>query len=264
MTTTSYLRTLGVLVLLASAGLPAQTLPVSTVDRATALTEARTGDWTRADAVLQAAADATPPDVEACVLLTQRRLEQRRHKEAVGLAERAAQTAPDSAAVQALLGRALGARIGELAFLQQGEMAVRMLKAFQRAVELDPNHVPALVGLGSYYLSAPEIAGGSLERAEEYAVRAEKLDVGAGAVLAGRIRERQQRWREAAECYGRAAAAQPRNPWLYSQVGAVLAKAGDATGARAAFAQALQLAPDYAAAKEGLQALDAAAAGGMP
>ncbi|MFT3828834.1 MAG: hypothetical protein QM691_03910 [Opitutaceae bacterium] len=160
------------------------------LDRATALASARAGDWARAETVLETAAAATPTDVEVCATLALRRLEQKRNKEAVGFAERAVQAAPDNADLQALLGRTLGARIGELAFPQQGEVAVRMLRALQRAVEIDPNHVPALVGLASYFLNAPEIAGGSLEKAEEFARRVEPLAPREAAALRARISER--------------------------------------------------------------------------
>jgi Flp pilus assembly protein TadD len=259
MKTMTNIRTLAVLSLISFAGLQAQTpatAETSTVpDRATVLAEARAGNWERADAALATVAAATPADVEVCALLALHRLEQRRNKEAVALAERAAEAAPNSADLQSLLGRAYGARIGELAFIQQGMMAPKMLRAFKRSVELDPNHVPGLIGLASYYLNSPAIAGGSYEKAEEYAGEVEKRDAFNGALLRARIRERQEQWPEAATCYRAALALQPQNAWLLTQLGDALAKAGQKAEAKTAFESALQLQPDFAPAREGLQAL---------
>jgi len=257
MKTDSLIRTFGVLVLMTVAGLQAQT--PDTLDRATALVEARAGKWERAEPALETLAATVPTDVEACAQLALRRLEQKRNKEAVTLAERAVEAAPDSAGLQSLLGRALGARIGELAFMQQGFVAPRMLRAFKRSVELDPNHVPGLIGLANYYLYSPAIAGGSYEKAEEYALQVEKLDAYNGAVLRAQIRERQEMWAEAALCYRAALVVQPKNPWLHAQLGAALAKAGRKAEAKSAFEAALGISPDFAPAKEGLKALETVA-----
>ena len=258
MKTQILIRALGALVLCSTAGLSAQ--EAATLDRATALAEARAGNWEHAEAVLETAAAATPTDVEVCAQLVLRRLDQKRNKEAVLLAERAAEAAPDNAGLQSLLGRALGARIGELAFLQQGFVAPRMLRAFKRSVELDPNHVPGLVGLANYYLYSPAIAGGSYERAEEFALRVEKLDVFNGGLVRAQIRERQEKWADAALCYRAALVAQPQNPWLHTQLGGALAKAGQTLEAKAAFAAALGINPDHEPAREGLRALERAGA----
>ncbi|HLP03055.1 MAG TPA: tetratricopeptide repeat protein [Opitutaceae bacterium] len=188
MKTQIIIRTFGVLVLSTATWLSAE--EAAPLDRSGALAAAHAGDWERAEAVLEPLAAATPPDVEACVALALRRLEQKRHKEAVVFAERAVQVAPDSADLQALLGRTLGARIGELIFVQQGFVASRMLHAFHRAVELDPRHVPALVGLANYYLNAPAIVGGSVDKAEEYVRQIEPLAPDEAAALRARIRER--------------------------------------------------------------------------
>src|SRR5262249_43813801 len=39
-------------------------------------------------------------------------------------------------------------------------------KAFEKAIELDPNHVAARIGLATFFLQAPSIAGGSKEKAK--------------------------------------------------------------------------------------------------
>jgi predicted Zn-dependent protease len=255
MKTQIIIRALGALVLCTAAQLRAQEM--APLDRAAALAEARAGKWERAEPALEALAATVPTDPEVCAQLGLRRLDQKRHKEAVALAERAAEAAPNNAGLQSLYGRALGARIGELAFIQQGFVAPKMLRAFKRSVELDPNHVPGLIGLANYYLYSPAIAGGSYEKAEEYALQVEKLDAYNGGVIRAQIRERQDKWADAAVCYRSALAAQPKNAWLHTQLGNAHAKAGDKPAAKYAFESALQLQPDLAQAKEGLAALAA-------
>lgn len=258
MRTQILIRALGALVLCTAGQLRAQ--ETAALDRATALAEARAGRWEQAGPALESLAVAMPTDVEVCAQLALRRLDEKRNKEAVALAERAAEAAPDNAGLQSLLGRALGARIGELAFIQQGFVAPKMLRAFKRSVEIDPNHLPGLFGLANYYRFSPAIAGGSFEKADEFAARVEKLTPCDGAILRAQIREQQENWAEAAGFYRAALVVQPKNPWLHAQLGGVLTKAGQRVEAKAEYEVALQIQPEFAQAKEGLLALEAKAA----
>ncbi len=78
-----------------------------------------------------------------------------------------------------------------------------------------------------------------------------------GATIRPQVRERQEKWADAAVCYRSAIAAQPKNAWVYAQLGNAPAKAGDKPAAKSAFESALQLQSDLAQAKEGLAALEA-------
>ncbi len=257
MKTQIHIRALGALLLTSAALLHGQE-PAS-LDRATALAEARAGKWERSEPALEALAATAPADAEVCAQLALRRLEEKRNKEAVALAERAAEAAPANAALHSLLGRAYGARIGELAFIQQGFVAPKMLRAFKRSVELDPDHVPGLIGLANYYRFSPAIAGGSTEKADEYAAQVEKLLPCDGAIIRAQIREQRENWKEAVGFYRTALAVRPQDPWLHSQLGAALVKDGQTAEARVAYDAALRIQPDFAQAKEGVRALDAKA-----
>ncbi|MCC5864485.1 MAG: tetratricopeptide repeat protein [Wenzhouxiangella sp.] len=50
-------------------------------------------------------------------------------------------------------------------------LARRVRQGFERAVELDPDHVGARMGLIQYYLNAPRVAGGGEARANEHIER---------------------------------------------------------------------------------------------
>jgi Flp pilus assembly protein TadD len=110
--------------------------------------------------------------------------------------------------------------------------------------------------LANYYLYSPAIAGGSFEKAEEYAQQVEKRDPFNGALVGTKIRERQERWADAATCYRRALALRPQDASLHAGLGNALARAGETEAARAAFDEALKLKPDLAAARTGLRALE--------
>jgi Flp pilus assembly protein TadD len=227
----------------------------ATPDRAAALADAKAGRWEQAEPALAVLAAADPADADACAQLAQRRLQQHRSKEAVELLERAVAAAPTRPDLHSQLGQALAQRIGEVSFIQQAMIAGRMRSAFEKSVALDPNHVPGLIGLSRYFMNSPAIAGGSLEKADEFATKVEKLDPFDGVLSHGLIRERAEKWAEAADFYRQALAMQGQHAWLHTMLGSALARAGQKDEARTAFEAALKLQPDNPQARDGLAAL---------
>ncbi len=102
---------------------------------------------------------------------------------------RAAVTADrENARAHLQLGQAIGDVL--LANPMQGMYyAAEMLKALQSAVDLDPEMSEAYHCLAGYYLNAPPMAGGSVDRAKEIARRLEKIDTDAGARLLAQIEQ---------------------------------------------------------------------------
>jgi tetratricopeptide (TPR) repeat protein len=91
-------------------------------------------------------------------------------KTAVSLYEQAVAADPENAELLTDYAGSPTVRIGEVNFMAQGMVAgFKMLKAYQRSVEIDPTHVSGWIGLSRYYLNAPPIAGGSADKAEKYA-----------------------------------------------------------------------------------------------
>lgn len=68
--------------------------------------------------------------------------------------------------------------------------AFEMLDSLKKAIELDPRLTAAYHGLVGYYLNAPPIAGGSIEKAEETARLLAELDPQAGNELLEQIAAR--------------------------------------------------------------------------
>jgi tetratricopeptide (TPR) repeat protein len=145
-------------------------------------------------------------------------------KDAIKRYEAAIAAGPDSAELQSSYAHALTQRIGEVNFMAQGMIAGKMLKAYQRSVELDPDHIRGWIGLCRYYLNAPAIAGGSAGKAESYA-----REVHARVPYLGEV-----------------------------ELGLVEEKRGNHEVAAAHYQTALELKPDYTPAINGLKRVNAA------
>ena len=237
-------------VLLAVASMNAEQAPADPLAAATAALAK--GDLAAAETLVGPLAQGDAARADACALLGDVRLRQKRVKEAIDLLEQAGKLDPQKPDYQSRLGMACSIRMGEVNFMQQGMLAGRMLNAFKRSVELDPNHVPGYIGLARYYENAPAIAGGSLEKAAQYAEEARKRDLFSGTVELGFIAERQEQLPAALQRFEEALQLKPGQAWLHEQTGRVLAKLGRPAEARARFEKALELEPKRESAHQAL------------
>jgi tetratricopeptide (TPR) repeat protein len=117
-------------------------------------------------------------------------LEAKDSKGAIKLYEEAIKADPANAQLQTDYARALSVRINEVNFMAKGMIAGKMLKAYNTSVELNPDHIEGWIGLSRYYLNAPPIAGGSLEKATTYAHEVKKRLAWLGEVELGLITEK--------------------------------------------------------------------------
>jgi len=101
-------------------------------------------------------------------------------------------TRPDSGLAHLELAQALGAEIG-LDPMRAGAMyAGEMLSSLKTALELDPQLVEAYHWLAGYYLNAPPIAGGSLDKAEATARKLAAFDKNGAATLLAQVEARRE------------------------------------------------------------------------
>ncbi|MBI3885271.1 MAG: hypothetical protein HY302_06025 [Opitutae bacterium] len=184
--------------------------------------------------------------------------QQKRLKEAVDFAEQATKADPTKPDYFSQLGVALSLRMSELNFMQQAMTAGKMKKAFEKSVALDPNHVAGLIGLARYYTNAPEIAGGSLAKAKEFAERVQKLQPFLGESELGRIAERGEDYAGALAHYEAADKIKSGQAGTVLACGRMLAKLGQKDETRAKFEAALKINPDLEPAKTALAELLAA------
>ena len=236
-----------------------QAQPTSPLDEARAALKAN--DLAKAETLLVPLTGATATDAPAFHALGQLRERQRNLKEAVAAYEQASKLDASKPEYFSSLGIALSQRMGELNFIQQAMTASRMKKAFEKSVALEPKHVAGLIGLSRYYTNAPEIAGGSLEKAKEFAGQVRALVPFLGEMEYGNIAEKGEDYAAALGHYEAALKLNPDNAGLLVSCGRQLARLDRKDEARARFDAALKLNPDLESAKKALAGLDAPAAG---
>jgi tetratricopeptide (TPR) repeat protein len=83
----------------------------------------------------------------------------------------AASSDPASSDDQMWLGRAYGFKASHAHPLSALSLAIKVRVAFERAVQLDPENIHALNDLGEFYVAAPALIGGGLDKAQALAAR---------------------------------------------------------------------------------------------
>ena len=94
-----------------------------------------------------------------------------RYREAVANLERAVREDGLNSGYYDWLGKAYGRTAETSNFLSALGYAKKTVRAFERAVELDPSNLEALSDVLEYYLEAPGMVGGGLDKAERVAMR---------------------------------------------------------------------------------------------
>ncbi len=179
----------------------------------------------RATPAIEALAAARPEDPEVLVLLVRLRLRQGRAEDAVDVAEEAVDLAPANAQARYWLGNAYGNRIGQVGLLSKATMAPRLRDAFEAAVRLDPQLHDARNSLVEFYLQAPAIAGGSLDKARAQAAELEHRDPPRGHYARGRIAQQAGDAATAAEAFLAAYRARPSDAGFRLSAGVALQEA---------------------------------------
>lgn len=133
-----------------------------------ALLEGRADEAVR---MLRTAMSANGNDARAHLLLCRVYLSEESTDQAVAECEAAATLAPRSSDAELWLGRAIGAKASAVNALYAFQLARRVRAAFERAVELDPSNGPAMSDLGQFYVEAPSVVGGGLDKARALAAR---------------------------------------------------------------------------------------------
>jgi tetratricopeptide (TPR) repeat protein len=83
----------------------------------------------------------------------------------------AASSDPASSDDQMWLGRAYGFKASHAHPLSALSLAIKVRVAFEHAVQLDPENIHALNDLGEFYVAAPALIGGGLDKAQALAAR---------------------------------------------------------------------------------------------
>jgi Tfp pilus assembly protein PilF len=172
------------------------------------------GEFDTAASLLEQARDDAPGDAELTYWLGRVELRRGHAERAQALFEQALQAAPRQADFHYWYGQSLAAGIEALGRIQQMRTAPKMRRAWQQAVELDPQHVDARFSLMMYYLQAPAIAGGGREKALAEVEEIRKRDPGRGYRALAAVHRHDGEFDQARAEYEAALAAEPDNAEL--------------------------------------------------
>jgi len=160
-------------------------------------------------ATLEAAAHRDPSDARAAYFLGRALMAQDELEAAIPWLEKAVALDSGSSEKQQYLGRCLGFLAVRASFLKQASLAPKIRRAFERAVELDPDNVEARLDLLEYYVQAPGIMGGSREKAQMQIAEIARRDPMRGYRAVGRIADHEKQFDVALGEYAKAARQYP-------------------------------------------------------
>ena len=123
---------------------------------------------------------------------------------AVSWMEKAVAANPTHSGYQQWLGRALGQKALRAGVLKQAFLAKKVRDRYLEAVRLDPDNLDARYDLEEFYLVAPGVMGGSLQKAEEQAREIARRDPMRGLRAAARVHEQKKEAAEAERKYRQA------------------------------------------------------------
>lgn len=158
--------------------------------------------------------------------------------------ERAVALNPQSSSAFLWLGRAYGRR-AEAAFpLAALNLATRARQSFEKAVQLDPSNREAINDLFEFYLEAPGVIGGGLDKAEKLLPAIARQDEAESHFASARLAEKRKQIPTAESQLHRAIEAAPREPGRVLDLAGFLSRHGRYEESEKVFQQAEKIAPN--------------------
>lgn len=187
----------------------------------TQLLDAVRGDLThgRADQGLRAldlVLAQQPQNAEAHNLQCRIYLQEQRWNDAIQSCQAAVTLAPESSNYHLWLARALGEKADRVSFITAFKMAKPIRVEFETAAKLDPRNANALSDLGEFYVDAPGIVGGGLDKAERVALQMDSFAPERAHYIRARIAESRKDCARAEDEYKAAIASakEPADAWM--------------------------------------------------
>jgi tetratricopeptide (TPR) repeat protein len=132
------------------------------------------------------------------------------YKQAAAAFEKAVAEEPRNSDYVLWLARTYGRRAERASPLSALGQAAKARQFFEKAVELDPHNLDALNDLSDFYLQAPGVAGGGLEKAEKVVEMISRVDPAEGQWAQAKVDEKRKDWKSAEEHLRRALALGPQ------------------------------------------------------
>ena len=151
-------------------GTPKRPLPNPLAESEKVLLQGHADD---AVARLQTLIAANPQDGRAHLLLCRAFYAEELTERAITECEAALSTQSNDSKTQDWMGRAYGLKADRSGPIAGYKLANKVRSAFETAVQLDPRNDDAVNDLGEYYVSAPSIVGGGVDKAFALALRVE-------------------------------------------------------------------------------------------
>ena len=214
---------------------------------------AKTPEWDRARELYQrteylqslAILERIPnKGMEEFQLIGQCQLMQGDYKKATEAFEKALALAPRNSELHRLLGNVYGRRAETASIFTAPGYARKAHQYFEQAVALDPSNREAAANLFEYYLEAPGIMGGGIEKAENLVTRIISLDPPAGHHAQAQLERKRNRYEAAEEQLRRAAELAPRQVGRLIDLARFLADRGRVKESDETFTEAAHISPD--------------------
>jgi tetratricopeptide (TPR) repeat protein len=151
----------------------------------------RAGKANDAQRMLDAAIQQNPNDAEAYNLFCRLYFQLEQWDNALRMAEKSVELAPENSNYHLWLGRAAGRKAEIANPFAAWTLARRVRSEFERAVALDASNLPARSDLSEYYLEAPSFLGGDKKKAREQADLVSKQDPALASYIYARVAEKQ-------------------------------------------------------------------------
>ena len=158
--------------------------------------------------------------------------------------EEAVAANPGSSEYQDWLGRAYGRRAETSNPIMAPSYAAKARRAFERAVELDPQNRDALDDLFDYYLEAPGFLGGGFDKAAVVAEKLSAIDPGEAYYDQFKLDQKRKEFGTAEQHLRQAVASAPHSVGHLLALAKFLATQGRLSESDALFAKAQQTAPN--------------------
>jgi tetratricopeptide (TPR) repeat protein len=113
---------------------------------------------------------------------------------AIQAGERALSMRPGTAGYHLWMGREYGEKAANSNPLKAAALAHKTKVEFENSVKLDPENVQARADLAEYYVEAPAIMGGGLDKAREQAAQVQKYDAAMSHWILSRVARKEKRF----------------------------------------------------------------------
>lgn len=172
-------------------------------------------------------------------------LQRNEYEKAIELYEKAIALSPKNPDYHYYLGAAYGELAQRSSLIKQASLAKKVKAAFEKTVQLDPNHLDGRLALIDYFTVAPGFMGGSFDKAMEQAAEIKKRNNIEGHRAYARIYTRQKKMDLARKEFVDAVRENPTSARAHYLLGTFLINDKNWSGSMQELEAALKLDPSY-------------------